>query len=511
MSQVSLVRGNVGFGLCTAFLVMLTPAGVARGANFVDFSPPLSPGTNFGGAFGDRPGDTLFTEDSVVVEGKLFQLPQQNFSSFNRATVGNQTQGGIGTMSHVPLSLNNISTTFELPSPVEQVTFNYQDFGGAENLRINGSALQVTGRLSDLNNATVGGANVSVTSSQVPGGGGVEGRVTLSDPSGSISSFTTGGQEFALDKIRAGSSTNELMSFGAGGERSWEEVLSDTSIRSVGDFTGPAAEFYDEAASQAPDIGSAQPVPPELIPDVPVEGAGGQQFPSLVMGWPDEPETLEVGAFDAEAPTRDLTNTSAHFSVNAPEDIWDVSLELIDENGNARSWFRPDDTDGEWREFWIDLDEPAPQESFPRFIQDANFDLSRVERLRLDEGTAEWTVEVPTPGTDERIGPWNAWNHLTIKEDAGDMNQDGEVNNLDINPFVLALTDEQAFENQFGVDPVAVGDTNGDGQFNNLDINPFVKLLTSSGSLRSVPEPTSLAWLALGGTLLAARRRRRQC
>jgi len=91
----------------------------------------------------------------------------------------------------------------------------------------------------------------------------------------------------------------------------------------------------------------------------------------------------------------------------------------------------------------------------------------------------------------------------------GDMNGDGEVNNLDINPFVLALTDEDAFEEQFGTDPATVGDINEDGQLNNLDINPFVSLLTDGSSLQSVPEPTSLALLLGGAGLVTVGRRRR--
>jgi len=92
----------------------------------------------------------------------------------------------------------------------------------------------------------------------------------------------------------------------------------------------------------------------------------------------------------------------------------------------------------------------------------------------------------------------------------GDMNGDGEVNNLDINPFVLALTDEEAFEQQFGTDPAAIGDINEDGQFNNLDINPFVSLLTGGSSLQAVPEPSSVALLGLGGLTMLRRRRRHQ-
>jgi len=92
----------------------------------------------------------------------------------------------------------------------------------------------------------------------------------------------------------------------------------------------------------------------------------------------------------------------------------------------------------------------------------------------------------------------------------GDMNGDGNANNLDINRFVEALTADEPirFEVEFGYAPGVVGDMNGDGEFNNLDINPFVELLTGASSLRSVPEPSSVALLGLGGLLLSGRRTR---
>ena len=68
-----------------------------------------------------------------------------------------------------------------------------------------------------------------------------------------------------------------------------------------------------------------------------------------------------------------------------------------------------------------------------------------------------WAVAAPTPG---------------------DMNCDGVINFLDINPFVLALTGEAAYNAAFPNCNFLNGDVNGDGSVNFLDINPFVSLLS---------------------------------
>ncbi|MCC7408620.1 MAG: hypothetical protein IT442_11160 [Phycisphaeraceae bacterium] len=74
----------------------------------------------------------------------------------------------------------------------------------------------------------------------------------------------------------------------------------------------------------------------------------------------------------------------------------------------------------------------------------------------------------------------------------GDFNGDGEVNVQDINPFVVALTDEAGF---FATHPeisLAAVDLNADGHINVQDINPFVEKLTGTGIVGSnlvIPEP----------------------
>ncbi|MGE0480060.1 MAG: hypothetical protein AB7Q17_06265 [Phycisphaerae bacterium] len=60
----------------------------------------------------------------------------------------------------------------------------------------------------------------------------------------------------------------------------------------------------------------------------------------------------------------------------------------------------------------------------------------------------------------------------------GDMNCDGVVNNFDIDPFVLALTDAAAYEATFPNCDINNADASGDGLINNFDIDPFVALIT---------------------------------
>jgi len=60
----------------------------------------------------------------------------------------------------------------------------------------------------------------------------------------------------------------------------------------------------------------------------------------------------------------------------------------------------------------------------------------------------------------------------------GDLNCDGVVNNFDIDPFVLALTDPAGYKAAYPNCDIMLADCNGDGAVNNFDIDPFVDLLT---------------------------------
>ncbi len=63
----------------------------------------------------------------------------------------------------------------------------------------------------------------------------------------------------------------------------------------------------------------------------------------------------------------------------------------------------------------------------------------------------------------------------------GDTNCDGVVNNFDIDPFVLALTNPAGYHAAFPSCPTSNADVNTDGVINNFDIDPFVTCLVNSG------------------------------
>jgi hypothetical protein len=72
----------------------------------------------------------------------------------------------------------------------------------------------------------------------------------------------------------------------------------------------------------------------------------------------------------------------------------------------------------------------------------------------------------------------------------GDVNLDGEVNGLDVDPFVGLVTGG-TYQDE--------GDMNGDGEVNGLDVDPFVAAVVGGGT-QQIPEPSTLllGLLALG-------------
>ena len=112
--------------------------------------------------------------------------------------------------------------------------------------------------------------------------------------------------------------------------------------------------------------------------------------------------------------------------------IWDVSVELVDIQGNSRGWFLKDPPIG-WHEYWI-LVGLGDQEGFD-FVESGPFDVTQVTQIRLDE--SGFVVDFPPapPGTRQDIWDWNAWDHFRVERvplQAGDANEDYVFDEKDI-------------------------------------------------------------------------------
>ena len=106
----------------------------------------------------------------------------------------------------------------------------------------------------------------------------------------------------------------------------------------------------------------------------------------------------------------------------------------------------------------------------------------------------------------EDVGLYLVYNVPTFE--LGDVNGDGNVDNLDITPFIYALVNEEsAFDTEYPAGEYWAADCKTDGNVDNLDITPFISILVGGG--QAVPEPASAALLVFALSAVVRRRRRR--
>jgi len=162
----------------------------------------LPMGARYGSFTGYAPGDWAFNEGGIDVSVVDFET--SGVVLFNEMEV----VPGFGPLGPVQvMSINNIGQFFDLGPlgiTTSEVTFEYIDFGGTENLAINGSVLQI-GDLHSFSGLTLGGVLVDVFAS--PYGGGIFGDVTLT---GNVQTLQVGGQELWMDDlcVKGGSIVN---------------------------------------------------------------------------------------------------------------------------------------------------------------------------------------------------------------------------------------------------------------------------------------------------------------
>ncbi len=207
-----------------------------------------------------------------------------------------------------------------------------------------------------------------------------------------------------------------IISIGEGTSTNWTQAMAAGNVQAYnGPLSDAAQDFYTNQVAGDPDIDSFQIIEPILAPDLFVSDSD-EEHQSLVMSWGDSPgddSSLDIAAweyvYDADP---DLTNTIIEFSLFAPPGIWDVSIELIDDQNRSRGWFMsmPNNT---WQNLSINPSIAALQGPFNAFHQTPGFDITKVLSIRLDEAGNSSSL---FPPNQQGLPPmWNAWDHLTVR------------------------------------------------------------------------------------------------
>ncbi len=140
------------------------------------------------------PGDLLFVEDGIpVLIGEIDWGGVYGFN-FCEIVVPGIPAFGFDRVMH----MNNVSNTYGISSlgiAVQSVSFDYVDYGGMENMQVNGATMHI-GDLHTFPAAIAPGIVFSVTTWPIPGGR--RGEVVLT---GDVQKLTLAGQEFMVDDI----------------------------------------------------------------------------------------------------------------------------------------------------------------------------------------------------------------------------------------------------------------------------------------------------------------------
>ena len=178
--------------LSVALLTAALAGPVAANTVTFDFEPL---GTTWGGSVGNSPGDLVLNEDGIDMTVEEFHLGA--FTGFNFCRI--EPAPAVFGSGQV-LAMNNISAMFEfsgVPCAPATVTFEFLDYGGDENLQVNGGPLWEVPDLVALDGVWVA-PNVYCTVNAVGVGGGIKGTVILEGP---VDKMLTGGQEYMIDNV----------------------------------------------------------------------------------------------------------------------------------------------------------------------------------------------------------------------------------------------------------------------------------------------------------------------
>lgn len=153
--------------------------------------------------FDDVAAGTTYNVGAVAATSGTTVNVEQFFWSSGTVTTNGTAR--IDAVNHAGGTLNamranNVNLRFTPGQGATRVTIRFADLGGNENLMVNGSTANI-GKIVDLNNTSLGGVQVSVNA--VLGGPGAQpnnwyGTLKLT---GSVTSFSIGGQELWIDDV----------------------------------------------------------------------------------------------------------------------------------------------------------------------------------------------------------------------------------------------------------------------------------------------------------------------
>lgn len=161
----------------------------------VGFERPLTVGTQYGASAGHNGGDEVAVANGIPISVHEFRLLDGS-ATFNVASID---VAPVAFGSGQCMRLNNINVELDFSGigfVAREVSFEFLDLGGHENLSVNGSQVFV-GDLSAIG-SPIDGVDTSVSTTSVSGG--TAGRVVLT---GAVERVRVGGQEFWIDNVCA--------------------------------------------------------------------------------------------------------------------------------------------------------------------------------------------------------------------------------------------------------------------------------------------------------------------
>ncbi len=181
------------------------------------------------------------------------------------------------------------------------------------------------------------------------------------------------------------------------------------------------------------------------------------------------------GDYQNNLPERHLTSTAIDCSdlsmvslrfwrwLNVEQPLYDHAYVRVSNNGTT------------WTTIWQNSTQITDSSwNYQQFDISAYADHQPTVYLRWTMGTTDSSWQFSGWNIDD-VEIWGVQAVVLIP---GDMNCDGTVGFADINPFILALTDPDAYAAAYPECRYLNADIDGDGNVDFADINPFVQLLT---------------------------------